>query len=407
MKGLDEPEKGRKGKAKFPGNYLLGKLAVPQERNQWAFRTLLLKAAGYTQEAVEKWSSGGEKYEEGEIGSLWEQEPEETEDEALASLNRLVVADARAAGDYVLEDREVLDDLAVVRTAMANRGADRDGEGAPKLFTTGGAVSRLANGGILQLEHLSLLDELGAQADWLRINGLGQMGKGTPCADALKIAVSADSARVGLPELNSIVHQPVVLPDGGGYTVVDMPGYREKAGVLSRVSGIEPMELETAKAWLNDAFGFFETGANRPKREDRIQVHRWPSGFKRGRLFIHSAATTRRSADYCSNVRRHQTYADYWSHNFPAGCGVSKHWTGNARDNLGAKCGRIGESHRSAVARRYLNHILRQCSRACPLLVGVYANLRRVWRYPKAWFVQNDIHSGASGADDVSKQDWN
>ena len=267
VEGLDEPEKGRKGKAKFPGNYLLGKLAVPQERNQWAFRTLLLKAAGYTQEAVEKWSSGGEKYEEGEIGSLWEQEPEGTEDEALASLNRLVVADARAAGDYVLEDREVLDDLAVVRTAMANRGADRDGEGAPKLFTTGGAVSRLANGGILQLEHLSLLDELGAQADWLRINGLGQMGKGTPCADALKIAVSADSARVGLTELNSIVHQPVVLPDGGGYTVVDMPGYREKAGVLSRVSGIESMELETAKAWLNDAFGFFETGANRPKEK--------------------------------------------------------------------------------------------------------------------------------------------
>ena len=269
----DEPEKPETGKAtaaKQKRTNLLGLLEVPQERNQWLFRLMLLKAADYDVEQVEAWSAGGEKYVQGEVAKEWASlEPEETQDVALAKLGRIATADIEKAGGYVLRDPEVLDDLAVVRRAMADRGAERDGEGAPKLFTTGGGVARLAKGGTLRLEHLSLLDELGAQAQWYRAGERDELTKGTPCADALKIAVSADSERAGLPELNTIVYQPIVLPNGNdGYAVVDTPGYRERAGVLSRVRGIDPsMDLETAKAWLNDAFGIFETGENRPKEK--------------------------------------------------------------------------------------------------------------------------------------------
>lgn len=243
-------------------------LKVPQDRNDWLGRLMVLKAAGFGLEEAENWSSKGEKYEPGEVERLWDSlEPEESEEEALAKLRGL--AEAGAAGAYVLGDPEMLDDLTVLRRAMEDRGKERDeSEGAPKLFMASGAVSRLANGEILRLDYLSLLDELGVDAEWKRSQvsaGEVIVKKSTPRADALKAAVSAESDRVGLPALNSIVYQPVVLPNEDGYWLVEAAGYIEKAGVLSRVSGILPLDLETAKAMLDDAFGFFQTGVNRPK----------------------------------------------------------------------------------------------------------------------------------------------
>ena len=260
-----------KGQAKAQNvKGLLDLLDVPQGRTDWLNLLHLLKAAGLEMADVEKWSSRGEKYRDGEVEEAWDSlEPEETKQEALAKLERIATKNTAKPGTYILGDRTMLDDLAVVRRAMADRGREVDDGTAPRLFTTNGYVCRMALTETLQLDHLALMDELAVDAVWkhLEVTGDGKMKlvSAVPSMDALRTAVSASSDRAGLPELNTIVHQPLVLSYDGDYKVVEKPGYIAQAGVLSRVpDGLQGMDVETARATLNDAFGLFETGANRP-----------------------------------------------------------------------------------------------------------------------------------------------
>ena len=250
---------------------ILDLLDVPQERNDWLSLLHLLKAAGLAMEDVEAWSSQGEKYRDGEVEEAWDGlEPEETKGEALTKLKRLAGKNGGKPGTYVLGDRTLIDDLMVIRRAMSDRGRAFDDEGAPRLFSTNGQVSRMAETEIVQLDHLALIDDLSTDSVWVRL-AITEEGKVTrvsaaPCVDALRAAVTAHRDRAGLPELNTIVHQPLVLSYDDAYRLVETPGYIPEAGVLSRVpEGLQGMDLAAAKAVLNDAFGIFETGANRPE----------------------------------------------------------------------------------------------------------------------------------------------
>ena len=83
----EEDEEDDKKVATLPDPRLLVMIEVPQERPDWVSRVTLMKAAGYEPEDVEKWSSNGAKYAQGEVVNAWESlEPQESKNKARGLL---------------------------------------------------------------------------------------------------------------------------------------------------------------------------------------------------------------------------------------------------------------------------------------------------------------------------------
>ena len=96
----------------------LALIEVPDDRDDWQHRLMLLKAAGYEPDDVEKWSSAGAKYEQGEVVNAWESwEPQESKSKAQGILLWMIRnGKSPVGGPYVLSSPMTRqDDLVVIR----------------------------------------------------------------------------------------------------------------------------------------------------------------------------------------------------------------------------------------------------------------------------------------------------